>query len=775
MCRDCECNSNNKLVIDETNSEHHDPNHTHYSVGHSHPESKAQQNNYLAKEETTSPSDFPEVFFSSPPTVERGNIVNSEYTGGEYELADGFLPPQEGPPPHRHFENDEAWYVLSGQVAFQSGDQSFVATPGDFIYAPKGELHSFQNLETTPGATRIVQVTNPPGLLEYIVQLGMQGTDSYYDRLVTLSSQYATEVADSVFFEQSEYTINEQDMTAGVTLRRVGNSEDTASVTISLSDGTAELGKDYEGKEIEVKFDPTETTQTVEVPISLIDDNLVEENETIRLSLGNYEGKGIIAPLQNEAVISIVDNDNLAEEEASILNSSQQLNLPTLQPDFLTQFVPVEEITVDSNNLNAEGSSNNTSPNSTFESSLNYSLTDLINSVEEVNSYLMSFEQPQAVEFLSNWQAEDFLQNAQALLQERISLPVINPIVGSFEDDYLRSSSDQSQKISGLGGNDVIFSVSGNDLLFGGSGDDIVNPGLGDDIVIGGNGNDEPRGNFGDDILSGGNGDEFLNGGPGNDLLFGGSGQDFIFGNGDGGNGSGDVDDDGDDILIGGSGNDALISEEGNDIVIDAEGENTIFGGAGNDLIFGGSGKDRVGGGTGNNIIFGQGEDDILAGADGEDYIDGGYSNDTIIGFSNNDTLVGAQGNDTLIGVDELNSQFGFGKGEIDLLIGGKGEDTFVLGHTEQPYYQNHNSDSLESNDYAIISDFNFQEMDKIQLSGLSNDYILDNFSSNLASGTAIFLKDSLGTDRQTELIGIVEGLEAQSMNLNDSSQFVFV
>lgn len=433
-----------------------------------------------------------------------------------------------------------------------------------------------------------------------------------------------------------------------------------------------------------------------------------------------------------------------------------------------------EETTVDSNNLIAEEAPNNTSLNSTSESSL-YSLTDLISSVEEVNSYLMSFKQPVVVEFLSNWQTEDFLQNAEALLLEGKSLPGVNPIVGTSEDDYLRSPSAQSQAIFGFEGNDVLFSVSGNDLLFGGSGDDIANPGPGDDVVIGGNGNDEPRGNFGDDILSGENGDEFLNGGPGNDLLFGGFGNDMIFGNGDSGNGSGDLDDDGNDILIGGPGNDVLVSEEGNDIIINSEGENTAFGGAGNDLIFGGSGKDRIGGGTGNNIIFGQGEDDILAGADGKDYIDGGYGNDIIIGFSNNDTLLGGQGNDTLIGVDELNSQFGFGKGEIDFLTGGKGEDTFVLGHTEQVYYESNNSNSQGSSDYAVISDFNSHEMDKIQLSGLSSDYILDNFASSLASGTAIFLKNSLVTDQQPELIGIVEGLEVQNLDLNNSNQFIFV
>ena len=63
--------------------------------------------------------------------------------------------------------------------------------------------------------------------------------------------------------------------------------------------------------------------------------------------------------------------------------------------------------------------------------------------------------------------------------------------------------------------------------------------------------------------------------------------------------------------------------------------------------------------------IIGDSENNILEGT---------IENDTILGLAGNDTLNGSEGNDILQG-SSLTTV-----GEIDILTGGTGSDTFVLG-----------------------------------------------------------------------------------------------
>ena len=403
---------------------------------------------------------------------------------------------------------------------------------------------------------------------------------------------------------------------------------------------------------------------------------------------------------------------------------------------------------------------------------LNFSLMTLVNSVREVSSALQGYKSPPIVNFLQNLEIDTFLQNKETALLEAASLPELNRIVGTSEADFLSRSNESNQQIFGLDGSDILFSLSGNDIHFSGDGDDILNSGYGNDILIAGDGKDETRSNQGDDIIFGGQGLDFLPGGSGSDFLSGGPDDDFIFGNGD----FGTNDANGTDILIGDNGDDRLVGEEGSEIIIGGNGDDITFGAIDNDLILGGSGDDRLSGGSENDLVYGEKGNDILTGVTGDDLVDGGIGNDMVFGFSGNDTLLGDQGHDRLIGVDPIFLEFGFGKGDIDFLTGGGDRDTFVLGDADNVYYNDSNSTSTGIEDYALITDFNFSGIDKIQLSGSPTDYFLDASPSGLASGTAIFLGriDPLAGEPLPELIGIVEEATVQNLDLTNPNQFVF-
>ncbi len=159
------------------------------------------------------------------------------------------------------------------------------------------------------------------------------------------------------------------------------------------------------------------------------------------------------------------------------------------------------------------------------------------------------------------------------------------------------------------------------------------------------------------------------------------------------------------------------------------------------------------------------GSDNITGGA-GNDTLNGGAGNDTLKGGSGSDRLDGGGGNDILIGVDA--NGILAGQGEIDRLTGNAGGDRFVLGDSNQVFYNDGILDNPGLGDYALITDFNSGQGDRIQLRGSIGDYNFITASGDLPAGTAIYFKTG-GAD---ELIGIVQGVSVNNLN-NNSLIFV--
>lgn len=60
-----------------------------------------------------------------------------------------------GPPPHSH-EWDEAFFVLTGEVAFTCQDKTYHCTTGAFVNVPAGEVHAFSYGK---GGGRMLEIT----------------------------------------------------------------------------------------------------------------------------------------------------------------------------------------------------------------------------------------------------------------------------------------------------------------------------------------------------------------------------------------------------------------------------------------------------------------------------------------------------------------------------------------------------------------------------------------------------------------------------------------
>lgn len=57
---------------------------------------------------------------------------------------------------HVHREDDEAWYVLEGQLRFRFGDRSEVVPAGSTVFVPAGVSHTYEAL---PGARYLIILT----------------------------------------------------------------------------------------------------------------------------------------------------------------------------------------------------------------------------------------------------------------------------------------------------------------------------------------------------------------------------------------------------------------------------------------------------------------------------------------------------------------------------------------------------------------------------------------------------------------------------------------
>jgi quercetin dioxygenase-like cupin family protein len=102
-------------------------------------------------------------------------LATGEQTGGAYTLYYAEIPPGGGPPFHIHHREDEAFYVLEGEMTYFTQGQEIVASPGAMIHLPRNIAHRFQN-RGEKLARMLIQVT-PAGVEHYFRKAGYIVTD----------------------------------------------------------------------------------------------------------------------------------------------------------------------------------------------------------------------------------------------------------------------------------------------------------------------------------------------------------------------------------------------------------------------------------------------------------------------------------------------------------------------------------------------------------------------------------------------------------------------
>ena len=94
--------------------------------------------------------------------------ARGEQTNGSLTAFENVIPPGQGPPLHRHANEDELWYVLEGELRFKLEADVQRAPAGSFVFVPRGTPHCFQNIAAEPA--RILVMFTPAGMERFFDQ-----------------------------------------------------------------------------------------------------------------------------------------------------------------------------------------------------------------------------------------------------------------------------------------------------------------------------------------------------------------------------------------------------------------------------------------------------------------------------------------------------------------------------------------------------------------------------------------------------------------------------
>lgn len=115
----------------------------------------------------------PAVVFLGLPTVIRST---GETTNGAFGLIEHLtIPPGWASPYHVHHLEDEAFYILEGEVAFVCDGKWLKAGPGAYVFGPREIPHGFKIAGAAPA--RMLILCAPSGFEHFILEMSEPATD----------------------------------------------------------------------------------------------------------------------------------------------------------------------------------------------------------------------------------------------------------------------------------------------------------------------------------------------------------------------------------------------------------------------------------------------------------------------------------------------------------------------------------------------------------------------------------------------------------------------
>ena len=101
-------------------------------------------------------------------------MIDGDEAGERFSLVEHPMGPRAlAAPLHRHHREDEYSYVLSGRMGALLGDEVLEAGPGDLVFKPRNQWHTFWNAGDEP--CRILEIISPAGFERFFAELADLG------------------------------------------------------------------------------------------------------------------------------------------------------------------------------------------------------------------------------------------------------------------------------------------------------------------------------------------------------------------------------------------------------------------------------------------------------------------------------------------------------------------------------------------------------------------------------------------------------------------------
>ncbi len=90
--------------------------------------------------------------------------MSGKDTAGNWAMFEAIVPPQFGVPLHLHHNQEEWFWILSGNFTFEVGGEIYRLAPGMSLLGPRKISRRWRNTDTSPG--RLLILVQPSGHLE---------------------------------------------------------------------------------------------------------------------------------------------------------------------------------------------------------------------------------------------------------------------------------------------------------------------------------------------------------------------------------------------------------------------------------------------------------------------------------------------------------------------------------------------------------------------------------------------------------------------------------
>jgi quercetin dioxygenase-like cupin family protein len=136
----------------------------------------------------------PPFRFLGLPTLMRST---GETTNGAFGLMEHWsVSPGWASPYHVHHLEDEAFYILEGEVAFVCDGKWIKSGPGDYVFGPREIPHGFKAIGTAP--VRMLILCSPAGFERFVLELSEDPNSPAAPpdmaKLVALAAKYSIDI-----------------------------------------------------------------------------------------------------------------------------------------------------------------------------------------------------------------------------------------------------------------------------------------------------------------------------------------------------------------------------------------------------------------------------------------------------------------------------------------------------------------------------------------------------------------------------------------------------